>query len=155
LQKEGTLRYKYWDFIENGDFDWLDATPAEHVYFREVAAAFLRATFEPPEGYVIDVLEAQYHESRFSVIALGWNHEQEPISLNERTKFIRRMIEPLKRFVHAVDWEIVSKIRDDTKDGSGANMIIREHSNEPGIWISEQDLAAIRKALLEWGKPDP
>lgn len=110
MQRDGALQHKYWDFIENGSFDWTEASPEENVYFREAIVAFLRATFEPPNGYVIDVLEAKY-VGLFPVIALGWNHEIEPLSLPERRELIRRMAEPLDRFVNAVDWEAVSQIK--------------------------------------------
>ena len=74
MQRFGEHQYKYWDFIEDGDFDWKGATLEENVYFREVAAGFLRATFEPPAGYVIDVLEAKY-VSLFPVMAYGFRLE--------------------------------------------------------------------------------
>ena len=117
MQRYGAGQYRFWDFIEDGDFDWIEASPEENVYFREVAAAFLRATFEPPAGYVIDVLEAKY-VSLFLVIALGWNQEPEPLTLPERREFIHSMAASLNRFVSAVNWEAVSEIKFGT-EGDG------------------------------------
>ncbi|MES2461308.1 MAG: hypothetical protein V4671_12060 [Armatimonadota bacterium] len=125
MQQSHNNEYKFWDFIENGDFGWTDATPEEELYFREVAAAFLRATFEPPTGYFIDVLEAGYSGSRFPVIALGWNHDPEPLSPNDRQEFIRRMVEPLNRFVRSVDWEEVGRIRADAASAPGMDNLKR------------------------------
>ena len=119
MQTAEELRHKYWDFIENGFFDWKGASPEENVYFREVAAAFLRTTFPPPAGYVIEVLEAEY-VSRFPVIALGWNFEHEPLSLPERQEFVRHLAGPLDRFVNAVDWNAVSRIRFGSAVGGSA-----------------------------------
>ncbi len=128
MQTADTLQQKYWDFIERGDFEWDNATTEERVYFREVAAAFLRATLEPPAGYVIDVLEAEYSGSRFPIIALGWNHDQEPLALIERLNLIDSMREPLNRFVHAVDWNEIRQI----KFGQRA----REEQHSMEVWWS-------------------
>lgn len=117
-QNQGTPYHRYWDFIENGDFDWEGASQREQVYFREVAAAFLRATFEPPSGYVIDVLEAEYNGSRFHVVALGWDQEPEPLPLTERQDFIQDLVRPLNQFVRAVDREAISSIRFGLKTAS-------------------------------------
>lgn len=111
MQKAGAMSHAFWDFIEQGHFDWPEASPEEAVYFREVAASFLRATFTLPDGYIIDVLEAQHHQSRFPVIALGWNQEPEPLHLHECKELIRRMVDPLNRFVAAVNWQEVARIR--------------------------------------------
>lgn len=137
MQRYGVGQHKYWDFIEDGYFDWKGATPKENVYFREVAAGFLRATFEPPAGYVVDVLEAKY-VSLFPVIALGWNYEHEPLSLSERQAFIRTMVEPLHRFVSAVDWAIVSQIKFGPDAGGATTQTSRRlavtwiHIRKPG-----------------------
>jgi hypothetical protein len=131
MQTEGDSEYRHWDFIEDGDLEWHEATQEEQIHFREVAAAFLRTTFNPPAGYVIDVLEAQYAQSRLPVIALGWNHDPEPLSVNERQEFIRRMVEPLNRFVRAVDWREVARIRADANTAPGVEdltQLLKRHT---------------------------
>ena len=120
MQIHETSSIPYWTFIEYGcSFEWPEASSEEKVYFREIATAFLRATFDVPEGYVIDVLETQHYQSRFPVISLGWNCEPEPMSLKDRCEFIRRMEEPLDRFVRAVDWQEVGRIRAESIHASG------------------------------------
>ncbi len=90
------LQPKYWDFIGDGDLTWKDAMLEQRIYFCKVGSAFLRATFELPPGYVIDVLEGPL------VVALGWSDDSEPVSDNERDELVRRMVEPLNRFFRAL-----------------------------------------------------
>lgn len=139
MQAQEELQHKYWDFIENGDFGWEGASPEENVYFREVVAAFLRTTFQPPAGYVIDVLEAEY-VSRFPVVALGWNFEHEPLSLPERQELVRSLAGPLNRFVSAVDWNVVAQIKFGLRVGgsvqhSGSRLALTWlRGHEPDPW---------------------
>ena len=133
MQTDDNMTHRCWNFIEEADIG-TPQTAAEQVYFREIAAAYLRATFTPPDGYVIDVLEAQ-HQSKFPVIALGWN-EPEPLGVNERREFIRRMVEPLNRFCRAVDWHEVARIRAYIKDVPGLEdlkSLLKQHDTIPVV----------------------
>ena len=100
-------------------------TAEEQVYFREVAVAYLRVTFAPPLGYGIDALEAEYNGTRFPVIVLGWHCDPEPLSLNERHELIRRIIDPLNRFVQSVDWQEIGRIRVDAAHAPGVEDLKR------------------------------
>ena len=103
-------------------------------------------------------MEAEYH-GKFPMIALGWSQEPEPLSLNQRCEFIRRLIYPLNRFVQAVDWAEVGRIRADVQqapDVAALQVLLRQHDALPlaqrslkviadpetTIWLAPQPLPA-------------
>ena len=100
---------KYWDFVEDfgGSFDAVSATPEQAIYFREIAAAFLRLTFSTPPGCFIEVIEAQYI-GPFPVIAVGWNTEETPHGVRE---FICQLNVALTEFIKSGDWERLASIQ--------------------------------------------
>lgn len=100
---------KYWDFAEDfgGSFNGIAITPEQEVYFRELAAAFLRVTFPVPPGCVIEVIEAKYI-GHFPVIAVGWNTELEPDGVRE---FIVLLNKALHEFIESMDWQRIAAIK--------------------------------------------
>jgi hypothetical protein len=110
MQKVGTdWVARHWDFVEDfgGSFNGIAVDPEQEVYFRELAVAFLRLTFPPPPGCVIEVIEAEYL-SCFPVIAVGWNAEPEPLGVRE---YIALLNKALTEFIETINWHRLATIK--------------------------------------------
>jgi hypothetical protein len=111
MHRAAAIQQRFWDFIDHAEVKWpTTSSQDELVHFMGIAAAMLRASVTLPDGYTIDVIEAEYI-GKFPVVALGWNSEPEPLPYCERFALRQRLELLLVHFVAAVNWKAIADAR--------------------------------------------